>query len=305
MDLSTILTQMGILVIIMFVGFLCARLKITGPAFNKAASGLVMNVMLSATILSSALQTDLVLHASELLLLIFVPFVILFIGLVLGLVTPRLLRIRGDDAGLVAFMLMFMNSVFVAFPVIESIYGATGVVYASLSNVAYNLMAYTVGIALVQGGGKGTMRLKSVINPPLVSTVLAVLILLFKIHMPLVVVKALSTIAQGTIPMSMIVIGTSLGGVSITAALKDWRLYAISLLRLIAVPVLVWAVLRLFVTDAMMLGVFVILASAPVALITTIFAIQYGKNEGLASQSIFISTVLSAVTMPLVIYLLL
>lgn len=305
MELSTILTQMGILVVIMLIGFICARLKITGPAFNKAAASLVMNVMLSATILASAMQTSLELHASELAILILVPFLILLIGLALGAVTPRLLRIRGDDAGLTAFMLMFMNSVFVAFPVIESIYGAKGVVYASLSNVAYNLLAYTVGIALVRGGGKGSMRLKSVLNPPLISTLLAVALLLLRVSVPQAVVKTLTTIAQGTIPMSMIVIGTSLGGVSIAAALKNWKLYGISLLRLVAVPVLVWAVLRLFVTDAMMLGVFVILASAPVALITTIFAIQYGKNEGLASQSIFISTLLSAVTMPFIIYLLL
>ena len=61
----------------------------------------------------------------------------------------------------------------------------------------------------------------------------------------------------------------------------------------------------LFVKDEMLLGVIVVLSSAPTAMIATIFAIEAGRDEGYASECVFIGTVLSAVTMPLMIWLLL
>ena len=78
-----------------------------------------------------------------------------------------------------------------------------------------------------------------------------------------------------------------------------------SLLRLIAAPLLTWLVLGLFVRDGLLMGVSVILAACPTAMIATALAIRAGKDEAYASQCVFVSTVLSAVTMPLMIWLLL
>lgn len=82
-------------------------------------------------------------------------------------------------------------------------------------------------------------------------------------------------------------------------------MYAVAAVKLLAAPVLVWLVVRLFVTDELLLGVTVILASAPTAMLATLFAISADKDEGYASECVFIGTVLSAVTMPLMIWLLL
>ncbi len=92
---------------------------------------------------------------------------------------------------------------------------------------------------------------------------------------------------------------------SVKEALSDWRVYAVCLLRLIISPLVVWLLLKPFVHDEMLLGVTVILTACPAAMIATIFAIRGGKDEAYASQCVFASTVLSAVTIPLMIWLLL
>ena len=76
-------------------------------------------------------------------------------------------------------------------------------------------------------------------------------------------------------------------------------------MRLVISPFIVWLVLRLFVHDEMLLGISMILASCPTAMIATALAIRAGRDEAYASQCIFVSTVLSAATMPLMIWLLL
>lgn len=305
MDMPAIVTQMAILVILMVAGFVCAKLKLTGPAFNKAVSPVVMNVLLVATILSSVMGTELTLSFPEIMTIIgFMTIMICLCG-VIGVITPKLFRINGGDAGLVTMMVMFMNSVFVAFPVIQSIYGREGIFYASMSNIPFNALLYTYGLAKVRGGVNGWQDARKILSPPLVATVIAIVIFLTELQVPEFIARSCSTLGSATIPMSMLVVGTSLGGVALKEMVRDWKIYIVSAARLLVCPVLVWAVMRLFVTDIMTLHILVILASAPVAMIASILTIQYDRNEALASKSVFISTLLSSVTMPLMIWLLL
>ncbi len=303
MDISVVLNQMGILVLIMLIGFICAKIKLTGPQFTKSCSAVVMNVLLVSTILSSAMQSDLSLSIGKVFGLMGVGTLMLAVSAAAGLAAPRLLGIKGDDRGLAFFMILLMNSVFVGYPVIEAVYGPEGVFYASLSNIPFNIVAYTVGVGAVRGW-KGGLTLRSAVSPPLIATVVAVVIMLTRVQLPAVITDTCSTLGKATVPMCMLVIGTSLGGVSVRRAISDWRVYVLSFVRLLVCPVLTWLVLGLVVSDPMTLGVYTILAASPIAMLATVFAVQYGKNETFASEGVFISTVLSAVTMPLIVWLL-
>lgn len=305
MDMSSVLTQMGILVFIMAVGFVCAKLGVTGRAFNRSVSGVVMNVLLVFTILYSVMSTDMEMTLGDIgLAVLFFSIMLLLCGL-MGWLCARLMRLGKDTAGIACFSLFFSNTVFVAFPVIESIYGTQGVFLASLSNIPFNLLAYTAGTMAISGEGRASISLKKALSAPLVATLVAVAVFLSGLKVPAPIVDAFGTIGKATVPMSMLIVGTSLGGISIRRALSDWRVYILSFLRLLVVPFVVWLLLKGLVQSKMLLDELVILASAPTAMIATILAIRYEKNEAFASECVFISTLFSAVTMPLVIWLLL
>ena len=149
------------------------------------------------------------------------------------------------------------------------------------------------------------MSVKSAISAPLVATIIAVAFFMTGIKLPSPIVQCFDIIGGGTVPMSMLVVGASLGSISVKQALSDWRVYVVSFVRLIVSPLATWIVLRLFIHDEMLLGVSVILAACPTAMIATALAIRAGRDEAYASQCVFASTVLSAATMPLMIWLLL
>lgn len=304
MDISLVITQMGILVLMMLLGFVCARCGITGQQFNKSVSAVSINVLLVATILGSAMNSTMGLSMGVTIELVGISTLMLVISGLVGLAMPRLLRVKGDDRGLVFFMVFLMNTVFVAFPVVEALYGADGLLMATVSNIPFNMLAYSVGAGAVRGEFKG-LSLKKMIPPPLIATVIALIINLTGVKFPAVIVQTCTSLGRATVPMSMLVIGTSLGMVPIKSSLGNWRVYVISLVRLILCPIVTWLILGLFVKDKMILAVFTILASAPVPMLAAVFPIQYDKNESLGSQGIFISTLLSALTMPFVIWLLL
>ena len=106
-----------------------------------------------------------------------------------------------------------------------------------------------------------------------------------------------------TMPLSMLIIGTSLGAISVRAALADWRVYVVSAVRLLVCPLLTWLVLRPFVSGAL-LGIPVLLAACPSAMVVTALCLQYDRSDAFASKCIFLNTILSAVTIPLLIWLL-
>lgn len=304
MDMTPVLTQMGILVFIMAVGFLCTKIGVTGPEFTRSGSKVVLNVLLVFTILDSVTSADMELSLSAVGVDLLAYFALIFISAALGLLCAKLIGGRRDRSGIAAFAVAFSNTVFVGFPVIESIYGSEGILVATLSNVPFNLLVYTMGVAMINGSAKG-MNVKNAISAPLVATIIAVAFFMTGIKLPDPVVQCFDIIGGGTVPMSMLVVGASLGSISVKQALSDWRVYVVSFVRLIVSPLVTWLVLRLFIHDEMLLGVSVILAACPTAMIATALAIRGSRDEAYASQIIFVSTVLSAVTMPLMIWLLL
>ena len=277
MDMSQVVSQMGILVFIMVVGFVCAKIGLTGPEFNRRISGVVMNVLLVFTILYSVMNTDMEMDLAG-VGFVTLCFVVMFAVMsTLGFLTAKLLRPGKERSGITFFAVTFANTVFLGFPVIEALYGADGIFIAAISNIPFNLMAYTVGLGAVRGGVKG-LTVRKALAPPLVASLLAVLLFLSGIEVPKFVSDAFGTMSGATIPMSMLIVGTSLGSVSLKSAAGNWRVYAVVAIKLLVAPVVVWFVTRLFVTDEMLLGVTVILASAPTAMIATLFAIECGRD---------------------------
>ncbi len=304
MDMSTVLTQMGILVFIMVVGFACVKIGWAGPAFTASASNMVMNVLLVFTILHSVMDTELEMSLGEIGFAMLCFTAAFLVMAAVAFAAVKLLGIKMPRAGISMFAITFPNTVFMAFPVINAVLGSSGVFIAALSNIPFNLLSYTLGIAQIRGGLEG-MSLKKVLSPPLVASVLAVALFLSGLEVPGAVKQAFSTMSGATVPMSMLIVGVSLGSLPLKHALLNWQAYAVSAVKLVVAPLVVYLMMRLFGVDELLLNTAVILLAAPPAMVLTLMTIQCGSDEGYASECVFIGTVLSAVTMPAVIWLLL
>ena len=207
MNLSVVFAKMAMLVLIMLLGYLCARIGITGPEFNQRVTPLVMNVLLTATILNSVLSVPdftgrdivdyvLVLTAATVLQIAAAWFL------------PRLLRTRSEDVGAARLVTAFGNVGFVGLPVVAAIFGDEMVFFASLANIPFNLALYSIGAAQLSGTAGARFDWRKVLNMPVIATLLSVVLLLSRIHVPTVIADTISTLAGATIPLSMLIIGT-------------------------------------------------------------------------------------------------
>jgi len=304
--MSAVISKMIVLVALMFMGYFCAKMKITGPEFNKQTSSVIMNVFLSATILNSVVNVEPTMSNGEIYTIIALFFLMLAIAVVLGYLTVKLLRVPKEDAGVVMCLVTYMNTAFVGFPIVETVYGSEAVFYASLSGIPFNLFLYSVGTVTLCGGTTGErIPIRKILTAPLIVTLISAVIFTFRIPFPLVVEETISMLSGATIPISMIVIGTSLGAVDIKTAVSDWRMYVVSLVRLLVCPIVTYFLLSLFISNEEIVGIITIEAATPAAMVLTVLCLQHEKDDSLASKGIFISTVLSAITIPFIIWLLL
>lgn len=301
MNLSTVFAKMAMLVLIMLLGYLCARIGITGPEFNQRVTPLMVKVLLPATILNSVLSVS-DFSGRELLDYILVMTVMVALQMLPAWFLPRLMRTRSEDVGATRLVTAFGNVGFVGLPVVAAIFGDEMVFFASLCNIPFNLALYSCSAAQLSPGG-GRVRWQDVLNAPVIATLLSVVLLLSRVHVPGVLADTISSVSGVTIPLSMLVIGTSLGGISVRSVLTDWRVYVVSAVRLLVCPLLTWLVLRPFAAGAL-LGISVLMAACPSAMLVTALCLQYGRSDAFASKCIFLSTILSAVTIPLLIWLL-
>ena len=301
MNLSIVFAKMAMLVLIMLLGYLCARIGITGPEFNQRVTPLMVKVLLPATILNSVLSVP-DFSGRELLDYILVMTVMVALQMLPAWFLPRLMRTRSEDVGATRLVTAFGNVGFVGLPVVAAIFGDEMVFFASLCNIPFNLALYSIGAAQLSPDG-GRVRWQDVLNAPVIATLLSVVLLLSRVHVPGVLADTISSVSGVTIPLSMLVIGTSLGGISVRSVLTDWRVYVVSAVRLLVCPLLTWLVLRPFAAGAL-LGISVLMAACPSAMLVTALCLQYGRSDAFASKCIFLSTVLSAVTIPLLIWLL-
>lgn len=293
------------MVLMMLIGYISAKLKITGPEFNQYASTLMTGVLLPATILKSSIGVETTVSNGEVFYILLLYFVMMGVAYVIAKLTSKLLPADARESGVILCLVMYMNVVYIGFPMAETVYGSEASFYACLSCMPFNALVFSAGAVTLRGSGKAELSLGFLKNPALIATVVGIVLFLLRVPVPEVISGTVSSIAGATVPISMIILGTSLAGVDLKSAFSDWRIYVVSLIRLIICPIAVYFIVGLLTDNEMVLGTITILSATPAAVLLTAMSIQYGVDEKLASKGIFVSTLMSAVTLPFIVWLLL
>jgi len=227
---------------------------------------------------------------------------------VAALVVPRMLRIPRQELGVFRFALLFSNVGFMGYPVVLAVFGQEGLFYAVVYNLPFNLLVFTLGVALLKvSDNTAAYRVtwQLFVSPAVVAVVIGFVLFAFSIALPIPLLLAVRQIGGVTTPLSMIVVGSLLAAINGSRWLANGRIYFISLLRLVLVPLAVWFSLRLFTSHSLLLGVPTLIAAMPAAANTAILADECNANPAFAAQVVFVSTLLSALTIPLLVYFLL
>ncbi len=305
MEVSLIFQQMLVLLLLLITGVIAARTGVIDEETNRRFTRITLLIPQTCMILGSVINADMDMTPGRVFAVLGVCCVMYAVLIALSFLVPAAYRCGPEDRGVYSFMTIFGNTGFMGMPVVGAAFGDEAMVYAALALIPFNLLAYTYGIALLRSRGeRGKIEWRLLLNPPLIASAIAVLLLCVPVSVPAPLASAVGMLGDMVVPCSMMIIGASLGSQKLGEVFGDWRAYAFSVVPLIVAPLAVWAVLRLFVKDALLLGTLTILAAMPVASLSTMLSIQYGGNVRMASRTVFVTTILSVATIPFVCWLL-
>lgn len=212
MDFSTILGQMLMLLLMMILGYLARRQNLLDEHVNASLSKVVLNVTLPAQIITSFAMEGAELTNGEVGAAFGLSCLIYLFYTALAVIYVRLMRLPRQDWGTYQYMIIFGNIGFMGFPVITAIFGAKALVYAVIMNIVFNLLVFSYGIKLITDGSEtaGSFSWRKLINMPLISSALTLVLFFLHIKLPTVVNTALFTMGDATTPMAMLILGCTI-----------------------------------------------------------------------------------------------
>ncbi len=299
MDLSAVIDQMLMLFFCILIGFIAYKTGVMTLDLQKGLSTLVLSVTMPALILSSVLNRSEESPQVPMLLLVGLGFALILGRLLLSYPLTWLLRVPKEQAGPYRFLTAFSNVGFMGFPVVSALFGPEAVLCAAMFQIPFYLLSYTIGIRQVAGKAERPPLRKTLLHPAVLSSLGALLLYLTDLRLPAVIGQSAAFIGQITTPATMLIVGATLASVPLRQALGVWRLYPYAVITLIAFPLLTYVLLRPFTQSVYILGVTTVLAAMPAATNSTMLCHQYGGDAALCSSGVFVSTVLSLLTIPL------
>jgi predicted permease len=206
-----------------------------------------------------------------------------------------------EEKKVLIYSTIISNASFLGNRVVESVYGLVALVYSAVYLVPLRVALWTLGIAIFSNGKMSFKKL--IFHPCLVATYLGFLVMFAGFTPPLLFSRLVFTLGDCTTPISMIVVGSVLGLMKPKQFFTKLTFY-FTFIRLILIPLSVLGVLLIFRPEPLITGISVILSGTPAAVTTAILADKYGSDRELAGKIVFVSTLLSIVTIPFLIWLL-
>jgi len=292
--------QMMVLFLILAMGYVAGKTKVMTIDGNKNLSLLVNNITNPCNILYSALCTDHALSNREVIELIGIAVAMYILLIACAQLIPRLLKVPRDQTGQYKFMMIFSNVGYMGIPVVAAIFGQEAVFCVSIFVMVFYVFIYTYGIYLICGGGlDGRFQWRSLLSPMMVSSFAGIICYLCNIRVTGVLEATLDMVRMVTTPCAMLIIGCALSTISLKTVFFNWRLYIVALLKLLVIPCAAYICLKPIITNSIVLGAMVTIMAMPIASNFTMLSAQYDRDQKLAASSVFITTLLSVLTIPL------
>jgi malate permease and related proteins len=244
------------------------------------------------------------LNMSEAAVVIVFAFCFIMMMGLLTLLIGYLLKLERTALVSILITTMFANTGNYGLPLVSFAFGEEALSYAGIYFVTTTLLFYTLGVFLAS---LGHMNFKEAIVglfriPTMYAVLLAILINTWKIELPMSVSRAVELAAGGTIPLMLILLGVQLTSLEFSGNQRAMQL-SVSL-RMIIAPLAALLFAALFGLQGFTRQGSVTQASMPSMVSATVLATEYNLDAKLVTAVVFISTLLSPLTLtPLLVFL--
>lgn len=299
---STAFNQIMIMFFIILIGIFCYRIHLIDQVTNRKLSDIVL-ILVNPIVVLVAYQREFdTTLLTGLLISLVMAVVTHIIGIIISNVIIRRKKNR-TDLSIERFAVIYSNCGFIGIPMAGGLFGSEGVFYITAYMTIFNLLVWTHGVVIMTGKADIKSIGKALLSPTIIATVVGFLLFVTRLMIPNVLLDTLSYIGNMNTPLAMLVAGVTIAQTDVRKLLLKPRIYYISFVKLLLIPIVMLLLFRLFEIPNVVLLTSVLAAACPTAVTVNLFSIRYEKNFLYASEVFAISTMASMITIPLVMYI--
>lgn len=278
------------------MGFVLRRqLRLDKQALSKLTFYAFSPALVFSSLVNSQIPNDELLQLAA-----YAVLVTLLVGLV-ALIASRVMRLSRIDTMALLLVVMFVNGGNYGLTLNRLRYGEEGLARAVVFFVVSTIMVFTLGV-LIASMGKASWResLSRLLRlPAFYAVALAVAVYSLNIQLPQPLLRGIEVAGAGAIPVMLVVLGMQIADLNDLG--RIWLALPATILRLGIAPILAVLVAGWFGLQGLNKATSVIEASMPTAVVTTILAVEFDVRPSLVTSTVVLTTILSAITLPVVI----
>ncbi len=299
MSFTSLLSTIATLALLLAAGIITGKLKIIDERSTERLSTLIVKLGQPFLIINALIGIEPTPENIK------NGFLIFGLGLIIHIfmaVLAHLLAkpVRGfDERKLTEFGMLFTNCGFIGFPILESIFGETGLFYGAFYIISFHLFTWTWGIAILARGRediKITPK-KALVNFGTIPSLIGIVLFLSGLQLPEFVTDFSGYIASLCTPISMLITGSNLSRRGMKSMLTNPSVYLTNAVRLIVMPLAVTTALWLVGVPDYMVVFGCVMAAMPTAAVITMFGEMYGISPGCAAELVGSTSLLSVATL--------
>jgi predicted permease len=303
-QIAVIVNQIIIFAMLMAIGFAAAKAGVLTKDALLGLSGLIVKIILPALIFSvvagSGVTIEEFLISGRFALGVIVGYALLILA---GILMSRLCGLQGKTADVFIALASFGNVGFMGIPLIQAVFREPAAqVCISVYTLIDTALLWTLGVYLCSRHQKKSGALsavKNMINPTTVALLAAFIIVLLKIELPAPVMDTITGIGGASKYLTLMYLGGALAFVSAGKILKKPSIFVLSAVKMLAAPVLVFLVSGFFLSGAPR-AILTLLVGLPSMTTVAMVATAYGSDGEYATEVIFVTTLASLFTIPIV-----
>ena len=299
-NLITAATNVGVLYIIVAVGYLCDKIGVYTEETARKTVNFLLYFVATCTLINSFIKIE---ATPDTVGKFFTAFGLSVATHVIAILINMLtFRNKSDERSAVyKFASIYGNVAFMALPLAQAVLGDEGVLYCAGGAVVFNLFTFTHGVKLMSKEGTKLSVKKILINPGVIATVIGLPIFLIGLDVPYIIARPVEMLADLNTPVAMLVFGTYLSRTDLKTMFLDKKIYAVAAMKLVVLPLICMGVYYLFGLRGTLLTAVIITASVPSANNTFMFSSLYGRDAATASKTVALVSFMSILTMPVII----
>ncbi|MGE5349949.1 MAG: AEC family transporter [Actinomycetota bacterium] len=310
MTSAIIIRQILILATIVVIGLIACRAKVITAGTRDFLAKLIFYVTLPSMLFTSFSTIEVTprLLANSLQALLLAAIIMLFM-LFAGWLATLVYRIRDGHASIFRLHSMLGNIIYLGLPVISAQFGQEGLLYGSIFVLVSNILMWTAGVAIISPGKGFSLKtgLGKIFNINTIAIITGFLLFLLQIKLPKFILDTVGALGKTNTYLSMIFIAAVIYFADGRKMLGNRNAYLLSFNRLLLVPYVLLGLFILFshlfpgILQKEVVSVMLMQAAMPCMVNVVIMVNILGEDDGTATANVFISTILSIITLPLIL----